>query len=47
MYWHVTVRAQLLLAREIGYLGEMEAEMLVNICEEVSRLLRALRVRMK
>jgi len=41
------VRAQLLLAREIGYLGELEAEMLIKMCEEVSRLIRALRRNIK
>ncbi|MCJ7500737.1 four helix bundle protein, partial [bacterium] len=41
------VRAQLHLARELGYIGELEAEMLIKMCEEVSRLIRALRVRMK
>ena len=41
------VRAQLLLAREVGYLGELEAEVLIKMCEEVSRLIGALRVRMK
>ena len=41
------VRAQLHLARELGYIGNLEAEMLVKTCEEVSRMIRALRVRMK
>jgi four helix bundle protein len=41
------LRAQLLLAREIGYLGELEAEVLIRMCEEVSRLLRALRRNIK
>jgi four helix bundle protein len=40
------VKAQLLLAREIGYLQETEVEALIRICEEVSRLLRALRRKM-
>ena len=41
------VRAQVLLAREIGYLGELEAEVLIEMCEEVSRMIRALRRNIK
>jgi len=41
------VRAQLHLAREIGYLGGLETEGLIRMCEEVSRLIGALRARMK
>lgn len=41
------VRAQIHLSREIGYLGGLEAEMLIGRCEEISRLIGALRVRMK
>ena len=41
------VRAQLHLARELGYIGELEAEMLIKMCEEVSRLIRALRRNIK
>ena len=41
------VRAQLHLARELGYIGNLEAEMLIKTCEEVSRLIRALRRNIK
>ena len=41
------VRAQVLLSREIGYLGELEAEALMKMCVEVSSMIGALRVRMK
>jgi four helix bundle protein len=37
------VRAQLLLAMEVGHLGGLEATSLIEKCEEVSRLIRALR----
>ena len=37
------VRAQLLLAKELGYLGEMEAEILIRDCIEVSKLIGGLR----
>jgi four helix bundle protein len=41
------LRAQLHLARELGYIGELEAEMLIRDCSDVSKLIAALRVRMK
>ncbi len=37
------VRAQLHLARELGYLGEMEAEILIRDCTDVSKLIGGLR----
>jgi four helix bundle protein len=37
------VRAQLHLARELDYIDDPEAERIIKLCEEVSRLLRALR----
>lgn len=41
------VKAQLLLALELGYLECQRAEGLIQACEEVSRLIRALRARTK
>jgi len=37
------VRAQLHLARELGYLGVMEAETLIRDCTDVSKLIGGLR----
>ena len=39
------IRAQLLLAREIGYLGDLEAEALIMACTDVSKLIGGLRRR--
>ena len=41
------VRAQLHLARELGYIDDLEAVGLIKMCEDVSRMMAALRVRMK
>ena len=41
------VRAQLHLGRELDYIGDLEAEIIIKLCVEVSRLIAALRVRMK
>jgi four helix bundle protein len=41
------LRAQLHLTRELGYIGELEAEVLIRYCTDVSKLIAALRVRMK
>ena len=41
------VRAQMHLARELGYVDELEARMTISLCEEISKLLGALRARMK
>ena len=41
------VKAQLLLAIELGYLENQSAEGLIKDCEEVSRLIRALRASTK
>ena len=37
------VRAQIHLARELGYIDRTEANIVVKMCEEVSRLIAALR----
>ena len=37
------VRSQIRLAIRIGYLGPLEGEMIVKMCEEVSRMLMGLR----
>ena len=37
------VRAQLHLARELGYIGELEAEMLIRDCTDVSKMIGGLR----
>ncbi|MCK5308249.1 MAG: four helix bundle protein [Zetaproteobacteria bacterium] len=37
------VRAQLHLARELGYISELEAEMLIRACTDVSKLISGLR----
>jgi four helix bundle protein len=41
------LRAQLHLTRELGYIDELEAEVLIRDCTDVSKLIAALRVRMK
>ncbi len=41
------VRAQLHLARELDYLGSLEAEAMIGMCEELSKLIGALRARMR
>lgn len=41
------VRAQLHLSRELSYIGDLEAEMIIKLCEEVSRLIKALRRNIK
>jgi four helix bundle protein len=37
------VRAQVHLARELGYIDKTEADVVVQMCEEISRLIAALR----
>lgn len=41
------LRAQLHLAKELGYIGELEAEVLIRDCTDISKLIAALRFRMK
>jgi four helix bundle protein len=41
------LRAQLHLARELGYIDELETEGLIRNCTDVSKLIAALRIRMK
>ncbi len=41
------LRAQLHLARELGYIDELETERLIRNCTDVSKLIAALRIRMK
>ncbi len=37
------VRSQIILASELGYITEQEADILVEMCKEVSRLIEGLR----
>jgi four helix bundle protein len=37
------LRAQIILARNLNYLGSLEAEILIKKCEEISRMLAAYR----
>ena len=41
------LRAQLHLAKELGYIGGLEAEVLIRDCTDISKLIAALRFRMK